>query len=436
MKSKKNVKGFHKKLLWSILALVGILLLGMVPVYGVDESYMASFISKGDVFTFLDTMTGGTLSKLSMTGFAIPSYITGSIFLQLLGIVFPRLDKLRSDGETGRRRYEKIEFVIAVSLTLAYSLVLAVGFGKMGVIKEYSVAGILPAVVCWVIGTMVTVYVANKITDRGIGNGISMLLGLNILSRIPADLKTFSTSYLSGKTEKQMLLAYGLLALATLIVVIIAVYMQCSFLNIPIRQSQKEASILNTSGNIPIGAGIANVLPSIYAMTLLSFPAIIASFGKIDTDDTVFGKIVDSLSSTYWYSPKEWYHVAGFVLYLLLMIGLGFFASHVSFCSEEIADTMKKSGSVIPGINPGRDTVAYLEKCRKVMAMINVAFLVILTVGPGIICNKLSITGLSFAGTSVVIIVNTLFDTWNRAYGAYLPVSKRYHIIKKGGKKK
>ena len=426
-------KVFRRKLIWSVIALIGVLILGMVPVFGVNREYMANFISKGDVFTFLDSMTGGTLSKLSMTGFAIPSYITGSIFLQLLGIVFPKIDKIRSDGEQGRRWFEKLEFIVAVCLTLTYGLVLAIGFGKLGILKSYTAPHITIAVACWTVGTVVTVAVANRITDKGIGNGISMLLGLNILSRVPNDLSSFKTSYLAGKSGKEVLIACTVFAVVVVIVTYIAMYMQCSALYIPIRQSQKEASVLNTMGQIPISAGVANVLPSIYAMTLLSFPAIVASFGKIETNGTVFGKIVDALSAQYWYKPTEWYHVAGFIVYLLFMIGLGFFASHVSFCSEEIADTMKKSGTVIPGINPGSDTVKYLEKCRKVMAMINVIFLVVLTVGPGVLCTKLNITGLTFAGTSIVIIVNTLFDTWTRFNGAYLPVSKKYRIL--GGKR-
>lgn len=437
MKQKNSFRAdkrkFTKKLIWTIIAMTAIQLLGMVPVYGVNDTFMTNFMQRGEMFQFLDSMTGGTLSKLSFTGFAIPSYITGSIMLQLIGIVFPRLDKIRADGETGRKFYEKVAFAVATLLTIGYALILAVGFGKLGIIKTYSVSGIAPAIVCWTLGTIVTVLIANRITDKGIGNGISMLLGLNILSRIPSDLKTFASSYLTG-SRVQTVFVFGILFAFAFVVIFIAVYMQCSALLIPIRQSQKEASVLNTAGNIPIGAGIANVLPSIYAMTLLSFPVILASSGKIATDGTIFGKVTDALTSEYWYAPTEWYHVAGFAVYLLLMVALGLFASRVSFCSEEIADTMKKSGSVIPGINPGTDTVKYLEKCRKIMAMINVLFLIILTVGPGILCSKLSITGLSFAGTSVVIIVNTLFDTWTRGYGAYLPVSKKYLV--KGGRKK
>lgn len=421
-------KSTRKKVFFTVFVLAVAMALTQIPVYGLNNEYMKSLFASTGVLSFMDSLSGGSLSNMSVSGFGITSYITASIVIQLMSVIFPKLEMIRKDGEQGRKRMEKIEFFLAMFITLTSGTLLAIGFGKQGLFVEYSAKYIILAIISWLIGSFIVITLGQKVEIQGIGNGITLILGFNILSRIPNNVITFYYNNIYQQSIGVASAYVGGVIIGLFLIFLITVYLQKGVLNIPIKQTRKKASIVNVDGNIPISVNIANVLPVIYASTLLSFPSIIITLFKIETNETV-DEVLSVLSSSNWYNPTHWYHILGLILFILLIVGFGSFSSGLTFSPDEIADSMKKNGNVIPGINPGEDTIKFLETRRVKMSVINVGFLLIIAILPDFLCTKFGITTFSFLGTSLIIIISMLFDTALRLRAASIHNDKQFKLF-------
>lgn len=426
-------KRLRKRVYFTLLVLAVASALTQIPVIGLNRSFLGSLFAGTGILTFVDSLSGGSLSNMSVAGFGITSYITASIIIQLLAVVFPQIETIRRDGERGRKLIEKATFVGALLFTAVGGTVLAIGFGKRGMFVEYSPVYVLLAVLSWIIGSFVIIFLGQKVEEYGIGNGITLILGFNILSRIPNNIISFYRDNVSGKPIAKSIAYIVGLVVFLFVFYTISVYLQKGVLNIPIKQTRKQASDSNTDGRIPISANIANVLPVIYASSLVSFPVLIVTLFGIDTDG-VWTEILDTLNSANWYNPTKWYHVIGVVLYIVLIVAFGLFSSELSFSPDEIADSMKKNGNVIPNINPGKDTVDFLNRRRKIMSMVNVAFLLVIAVVPDVVCAVAGIGSFAFLGTSLIIIISMLFDTALRIKAVSIHNDKKFRLF--GGTEK
>lgn len=423
-------KELRKRVYFTLFVLAVASALTQIPIYGVNPTYMKSLFEKASVLTFIDSLSGGSLSNISMAGFGITSYITASIVIQLLSVCFPKIEKIRKDGEQGRKLMEKITCVLAIIITVVSGTLLAISFGKNGLFVEYTPMYVIFAILCWLFGSIIIVYLGSRVEQYGIGNGFTLILGFNILSRIPYNIQRYYYANVEGKSAALMAAYIGGLAIALFVLYLITVYLQSGVLRIPLKQTKKKASSMNTDGYIPISANIANVLPVIYASSLVTFPSLIVALFGIRAGKT-WTEVLSSLNASNWYNPSHWYHVAGFALYVLLIIAFGFFGSSLTFSSDEIADSMKKNGNVIPGVNPGADTVKFLERRRRVMSVINVVFLLVIAIVPDFVCSLLGITSFTFLGTSLIIIVNMLSDTALRARAASLHNDRQFQLFGK-----
>lgn len=424
MKEKK----LRKRVFFTFMVLLVSSALTQIPVYGINSSYMSSIFEKAGILSFIDSLSGGSLSNLSVAGFGITSYITASIVLQLLAVVFPKIENIRKDGEQGRKLIEKITFVLGIIFTVTGGAALAIGFGKQGLLVKYSPLYVVIAVACWLAGSFIIMFLGQKVEEHGIGNGITMILGFNILSRIPYNIISYYKYDVAGKKPVMMAVYIAGLILALFVFYLIAVYLQTGVLNIPIKQTRKQASVVNTDGVLPVNVNIANVLPMVYASSIISIPSLVIAISGVKLGHTA-EEVFSIFSSSNWYRPEHWFQPLGLLLYVLLIIGFAFFSSSLSFSVDEIADSMKKNGNVIPNINPGADTVKFLEKRRKVMSSVNVVFLVVLAIVPDFICSILGITSFTFLGTSLVIIIGMLFDTALRFKAVSLHNDKRFKLF-------
>ena len=421
-------KSTRKKVFFTVFVLAIAMALTQIPVYGLNNTYMQTLFASTGVLSFMDSLSGGSLSNMSVSGFGITSYITASIILQLMSVIFPKLEMIRKDGEQGRRKMEKIEFTLAMLITLVSGTLLAIGFGKKGMFVEYSAKYVILAIISWLIGSFIVITLGQKVETNGIGNGITLILGFNILSRIPNNVITFYYNNIYDQPIGTAIAYIVGVIIGLFVIYLVTVYLQKGVLNIPIKQTRKKASIVNVDGSIPISVNIANVLPVIYASTLLSFPSIIITLFNIETNETI-DEVLSVLSSSNWYNPTHWYHIFGLVLFILLIVMFGSFSSGLTFSPDEIADSMKKNGNVIPGINPGEDTVKFLETRRVKMSFINVAFLLIIAILPDFLCAKFGITAFSFLGTSLIIIISMLFDTALRLRAASIHNDKQFKLF-------
>lgn len=424
MKEKK----LRKKVYFTIFVLAVASALTYIPVFGINKSFLASLFAETDVLNFMDSISGGSLSNMSVAGFGITSYITASIIIQLLAVIFPKIEGIRKDGERGHKIMEKATFAGGMAFTVVSGTFLAVGFGKNGLFVEYSPLYVVCAVLSWIIGSFIIMFLGQAVEEHGIGNGITMILGFNILSRIPHNITDYFRQNVSGKqTVTAVSYAAGLVIFLYLFYVV-AVYLNKGVLNIPLKQTRKQASASNDDGIIPVGANISNVLPVIYASSIISIPSLVTALTGAGTDG-VWKAVTSAFSSGNWYNPSEWYHIAGFVVYILMVAGFGLFSSELSFSPDEIADSMKKNGNVIPGVNPGKPTVAFLNRRRKVMSMVNVAFLILIAVIPDFICSVAGIGSFTFLGTSLVIIISMLMDTATRIRAMSIHNDKRFVLF-------
>ena len=421
-------KKLRMKLLFTVMVVAIAELLTNIPVYGVNKDYLKAVFSSTDILGFMDGVSGGSMTTLSMGTFGVTSYITASIIIQLLGVLIPKLEELRRDGEYGRKRFEKAEYILSFIIACASSFTLAVGFGKQGLLVEYTPKYVIAAIAGWIVGAVIIIVLGKKVEDYGIGNGISIILAFNIISRIPKNIHSYIEDTVKGASTKNAAAYIIGLILMLFVFYLITVYLQCGSINVPIKQARKSASAINSDGIVPVSVNIANVLPVIYAASLVSLPNMVVSLTGIKTNTTA-DKILSVFVSSNWYYPKHWYHILGLVLYLVLLVSLSLFSSGMTFSADEIADSMKKNGNVMQGVNPGKDTIAYFDRRRKIMAVVNVLFLIIVVTLPDLICSRLGITQFSFLGTSLIIIISMLFDTALRFQGASIHNDKHNEMI-------
>ena len=362
-----KLKEIRSRIIYTLLMLVVVRIGTQLPVPGVNGSYFSEWFSgnSGSAFGFFDAITGGSFEKMSVFALNITPYITSSIIIQLLTIAIPKLEELQKDGEEGRKKMTAITRYLTVALALMESLAMAIGFGKSGLLLEYNALNIITAVVTLTAGSTVIMWIGERITENGVGNGISIVLTINIISRIPQDLTLLFEQFVKGKE-----IAFQVLNLAIIIVIIIAVTvltvtLQGAERRIPVQYSRKvqgRKQIGGQSSYIPLKVNTAGVIPIIFAQSLFMFPLIIMQLLGKSGGNGVGGTILKMLNQSNWCDFKEPIYSIGLIVYIVLVIAFAYFYTSITFNPLEIADNMKKQGGFIPGIRPGKPTSEYLTK--------------------------------------------------------------------------
>jgi preprotein translocase, SecY subunit len=411
-------KSTIRKVFYTVLVVFVSLVLSHIPVYGIKSDILSGVFSDRSMLSFTDILSGGSLSQLAVGGFGVTSMITASIVVQLAGVIFPKIEKYRSDGETGRRLFDKIELLMAVAITLFVSLVITV-VGS----NYYELDGFMKAipVIEWLIGTVVIVKFAQSVQDHGIGNGQTLILAANIASRVPAEI-------VKRVVSEQPISSILILSAVMLITIVFAILLQSGFVSVKIQQTNKPVSIMNSEGIIPVPVSMSSVLPLIYASAIVSVPALISSFtGK---EDGILGYIMLFTTQSYWYNPSTWQNVVGFAVYILLVFLFSVYASKLSFSAPDIANRMRERGDVIPGVRPGEETEQYLDKRRRKLSIISAVLIIIIAILPDFVFAKLGITGFSFMGTSLIILMAAFYDLRLRITGLLKQHNKKYSLFR------
>lgn len=411
-------KSTIRKVFYTVLVVFVSLVLSHIPVYGIKSDILSGVFSDRSMLSFTDILSGGSLSQLAVGGFGVTSMITASIVVQLAGVIFPKIEKYRSDGETGRRLFDKIELLMAVAITLLVSLVITV-VGS----NYYELDGFMKAipVIEWLIGTVVIVKLAQSVQDHGIGNGQTLILAANIASRVPAEI-------VKRVVSEQPISNILILSVVLLATIVFAILLQSGFVSVKIQQTNKPVSIMNSEGIIPVPVSMSSVLPLIYASAIVSVPALVSSFtGK---EDGILGYIILFTTQSYWYNPSTWQNVVGFAVYILLVFLFSVYASKLSFSAPDIANRMRERGDVIPGVRPGEETEQYLDKRRRKLSIISAVLIIIIAILPDFVFAKLNIVGFSFMGTSLIILMAAFYDLRLRITGLLKQHNKKYSLFK------
>ena len=410
-----RVKDIRKRILFTFLMLIVIRIGSQLPVPGVNGDVFASWFASqaASGLGFFDAITGGSFLSMSVFALNITPYITSSIIMQLLTIAIPALEELQKDGEDGKKKIAEITRYVTVGLALFESGAMAYGFYKGGYLVDKSPLTVIMVVLALTAGSAVLMWIGERITEHGVGNGISIVLVINIISRIPADLATLWDQFIAGKGYAQGIIAALIILVILVGMVLFVVLLQGGERKIPVQYSKKMQGRKQVGGqqtHIPLKVNTSGVIPVIFAQSLLQTPIIIASIAGVGGGTGIGSKILNGLNQANWCNPKEPIYTLGLVLYIALIIGFAYFYTQISFNPLEVANNMKKAGGFIPGMRPGKTTSDYLSQVLNYIVFIGAIGLTIIAVVP-IFFNGVFGASVSFAGTSIIIVVGVIIET-------------------------
>jgi preprotein translocase subunit SecY len=414
LKNAFKIKEIRKKLFFTFCMIVVIRFGSQLPVPGVNRSYISNLFSSqsNDAFNFFSAFTGGSFERFSVFALSITPYITSSIIIQLLTIAIPALEEMHRDGEEGRKKILSLTRYVTVGLALMESIAMTIGFGRQGLIPSMTFLKGLVVVATLTAGSAFLMWIGERITENGVGNGISIVLMVNILSSIPSDFVTLFELFVKGKT-----LAHGAVAAVVILAVVLVTIVMVIVLNdaerrIPVQYAKKMQGRKMVGGQstfIPLKVNTAGVIPVIFASSLMSIPSIIISFtGK--SPSGIAGTIVGMLSQSNWFNPNQPIYSIGLILYIAMVIFFAYFYTSITFNPIEVADNMKKQGGFIPGIRPGKPTTDYLNKVLGYIICLGAVGLIVVVLIP-IFFNGWFGAQVSFGGTSIIIIVGVILET-------------------------
>ena len=417
IKNAFKVPDLRKKLLYTAMMLVVIRFGSLLPLPGVDKAFIQEWFTKlaqtGDAFNFLDALTGGSFTNMSIFALSITPYITSSIIMQLLTIAIPKLEEMQKDGEDGRKKIAEYTRYVTVALALIQSSAMAIGFGRQGLLVNYNFWSVLVVIAGMTAGSALLMWIGERITQNGIGNGISIVLLVNIVSSIPGDVTTLYSVFIAGRNIGVAAIVTAIIIAIVIGVVVFVVILQDGERRIPVQYSKKmqgRRMVGGQSTNIPLKVNTAGVIPVIFASSIMSFPVVIAQL--IGAQPTgIGGHILGVLNSSNWFRPEMPVYSVGVIIYVALIVVFAYFYTSVTFNPLEVANNMKKAGGFIPGIRPGKPTSDYLNQILNYLVFIGAVGLILVCILPLIVSGVFKVGHLSFGGTSIIIIVSVTLET-------------------------
>ncbi len=404
----------RKKILYTLFIIVIFRLGSAIFVPFLDSAAIATVLgmnsSDGNLFSYWDAMTGGSLSNGTLFAMSITPYINASIIVQLLAVAIKPLERLSKEGDEGRRKLNRINKYVALGLALFQAIAFYITLRNGGVVKYTDgFSGVLAAitiVTCFVAGASLIVWLGDQISDKGIGNGISMILFAGIVSRIPNDIygliKTIGTDVKSSILVPIILIIY--VAMITLVVL-----MTNAERRIPIQYAKRVVGRKMYGGQstyLPIKVAMTGVMPIIFAMSIMSLPSTICYFFGIKGDYTSGHDFWEGFVRLFSTSS-----VLYAILYFLLIIGFNYFYVAITYNPIQIANDLKKNNGAIPGYRPGQPTADFINNSLSKVTLIGALFLGFIAIFPIIFQNISGIQGLSLGGTTVLIIVGVALET-------------------------
>lgn len=392
----------------AILAVIILVRFGSsYPLPFVDRDYMRMILGIQGL-AFLNSITGGSMQQMSFFALSVSPYITASIIMQLMTVVFPSLEEMQKDGKTGRERFKHITQAVAVTLSVVQSVAMAVGLGARGLLVSYTPATVAAASVIWSTGAIVLIGISSFLDWMEVGSGISILLCANILSTFPSDVFALRDMFVSGKIPAVAVLNACLITAAFLAILSACVVLASTSREVPVVNSRKLAGALDKS-SFPIPLNTCSVMPVIFASSILSLPIIVSQFTGT-AKDGIPKHIMRCLTTGEWFKPEQPLYTAGAFLYFGLTTLFTYFYLDIGFNPYEIADNLKRSGATIPGIRPGTPAVEYIRKTSTRIALAGNTATTLLILAMHAVCNAYGLGALSIAGTSVIILVGVVIE--------------------------
>ncbi len=394
-----NVGDLRNKVLFTLLMLLAFRFGAHIPVPGINADALAKLLS-GQLFGFFDIVSGGAFKRFSIFAMSITPYINASIIMNLLTVVVPKLEALNKEGEEGRKIIAQYTRYGTVVLAFIQAIGMSIALGRSGALVNRGILSYLIIAISLTAGTALLMWIGEMITEKGIGNGISLIIFAGIVSRIPSGISGVMQELTGGIIGYFNLLLFAVIALAIIAAIIMVNEGQR---RLPVQYAKRVVGRKTYGGQstfLPLKVNAAGVIPIIFAMSLMMFPATIGS----------------------WMSPtsglnrflQNYFHfgsVAYNLFYAILIVFFTYFYVAIIFNPADVADNIKKYGGFVPGIRPGRPTAEYIDRILSRLTMAGGVFLALIAILPNFIIDLTGITSLYFGGTALLIVVGVALDT-------------------------
>ncbi len=408
-----------RKKLWYTFILIVIFRLGCyITVPGVNAVSLSKLMgdTSSSLVGLIDIVSGGAFSNFSIFAMSITPYITASIVIQLLGMVIPSLEKLTKEGgETGKQKINKYTKMLTIVLALVEGIGVYLSYKSTGVFVDNSFLTGFIVVIGFMAGTSLLMWLGEQITNKGIGNGISLIIFVGIISRLSSVVATIYKLIVTsdGFSTVGFLTALAIIV-GSIILIAAVVYMQIAERRIPVQYSKKVVGrkmVGAQNTNIPLKLAMAGVMPIIFASSFLTFPAMIIQIFKSDiATSTGFWSVIYKFSLATSSSNVGWgYTIVNAIIYLLLIIGFTFFYTYAMMNPAEISSNIKKNGGFIPGIRAGKPTTEYLSSVISKLTLFGGFYLAIIAILPMLL--RFTNLNIAFGGTAILIVVGVALET-------------------------
>lgn len=399
-----KIRDLRKKIFFVLGIFVVFRIMALIPVPGIDISRLKDFFERYQMFGLLNVFIGGTLSRMSIVMLGLGPYITSIIILQLLTLIFPSLEQMyKEEGEAGRRRFNQYARIGTVPLAALQGYGMLTFLAREGGIVFTFPYALLGAVITVTAGTLFLMWLGELITQKGIGNGVSLLITAGILARFPQDVQILIQNWSPSQLPGYLLFIFSIFLIIFGVVIITEARR-----NIPVSYAKRVRGMRMYGGvstYLPMNVNPAGVIPIIFALSVLVFPQMVAQFlsGMGGVPGQIAQGIIDFLKN----------QIAWGILYFILVFIFTYFYTMVTFDPKAISQNLQKMGGFIPGIRPGPSTAKYLSFILHRVLFIGALFLGIIAITPSIIQGILKISAFQFliGGTSVLIIVGVILDT-------------------------
>ncbi|MGB9860305.1 MAG: preprotein translocase subunit SecY [Moorellaceae bacterium] len=393
-----RLEDLRQRIIFTLLMFVVFRLGAHIPVPGINAEILKKLLGTGTIFGFFDVISGGAFKQFTVFAMGIMPYINSSIIMQLLTVVIPSLEKLAKEGLDGRKKIIQYTRYGTVILSMVQAIGMSVLLARQGAYLKPGAFNHIVTVITLTAGTVFLMWLGELITEKGIGNGISLLIFAGIVSRLPAGAVSLY-QYITGGTAG--IFSVLLFAIIAVLVIAAVVAMQEGQRRIPVQYTKRVVGRRVYGGqstHIPLRVNQAGVIPVIFAMSILLFPHTLASWFPNNSFAQTVLRLFDPRSALYM------------TLYALLIIFFTYFYTAVTFNPQEVADNIKKYGGFIPGLRPGRPTAEYIEKILARITLAGAIFLAFIALLPNLV---MAITGINvyFGGTSLLIVVGVALET-------------------------
>jgi len=393
----------RKKIIFTGCIFVVARIFAHIPVPGVNVAQLQSLFSQNQFLALLDVFSGGTLANFSVMALGLNPYINATIILQLLTMVFPKLEALQKEGESGRQKINQYARMITVPLAALQAVGMYALLRNQGIIANLNILSLASLVITMTAGTMLMVWLGELITERGVGNGISLLIFAGIVSRLPVAFGQTATTVNSQNFFNIIVFAVMAIAVVASIVIVNEATRQITVFYA--KQVRGNKMYGGQSTHLPLRLNQAGVIPIIFAVSLVLMPSMIANYLSVSSTPILHNI---GASVALWFSPTGFFYNA---LYFVLVVGFTYFYTAVVFNPKKISEEIQKYGGFIPGIRPGVSTANYLNYILTRITLAGALFLGIIAIFPTIARLFTNIQTLIIGGTGILIVVSVILET-------------------------